>query len=412
MASTTKYYPLLAREFFACTCGPCTFELTLEVSKPRIAPWFVDLLQDQEAILQQLKISREQEPSRYEGATDNWAKETPLNLNTYLKDLLESEPDQVRSISKRNKRFAVLFGARCFSIFHYLEFEDNVIERDGVDEGNFKPPAPGPPKGPHSTTEIQTYRAFIEDVRSEVQALIHCAGQSSERPTFCAPYLYEALGAQEVTGLAGNPLVDTQPYQALGVLPNQSREMIVNAYKRQWDRLPSQRRNLVDSLMAIANHSGDDQLSEFALVQSSVFDSQTQSASKDDDDGVVPQALAYLGLQPPNNHSADAVLQAFRAKLAATPGDAATAKSMLQLIASNTRDDEFQIKLIMETDDHRMTFDTARIVLGLTTTDQPWGEILNLARTKVSNIASSCSCFPLIRLDRCVSGHRCQEHSA
>ncbi|KAH8173929.1 ubiquitin carboxyl-terminal hydrolase domain-containing protein [Sarocladium implicatum] len=389
MSSTSKYYPLLAREFFACTCGPCTFELTLEVSKPRIAQWFIDLLQDQEAILEQLNVSRELEPSRYESASDDWAKEAPLNLNTYLKNLLESDPDQVRSISKRNKRFAVLFGPRCFGIFNYLEFENNVIDRDGVDEGNFKPPAPDPPTGPHSTTEIRTYRAFLEDVRSEVQCLIHRAGQSSERPTFCAPHLYEGLGAQEVTGLAGNPLVDTQPYMALGVLPNQSREIVVNAYKRQWDRLPSQRRVLVDSLMAIANHSGDEQLSEFALVQSSVFDSQTQSSSKDDDDGVVPQALAYLGLQPPNNHSADAVLQAFRAKLAATPGDAATARSMLQLIASNTRDEDFQIKMVMETDDHRMTFDTARIVLGLTTVEQSWAEILALAREKIDASADT-----------------------
>lgn len=385
-AASTKYYPLIAREFFICTASPCTFELTLEVSEPRLTSWIIDLLQDQATILTNLNTAREKEPSRYEGATDDWAVQAPLNLNTYLKNLLESEPDQVRSISKRNKRFAVLFGPRCFSIFHHLEFEDIVIEREGLDEGNFKPPAPDPPKGPFGTTEVDTYRSFLEDVRSEVQCLIHKAGQSAEQPTFCTPNLYADLGAQEVLNAASNSLVNTEPYRILGVLPAQSREMVANAYKRQWDRLPSQRRQLVDALMAVANHSGDDQLSEFAITQSSVFDSQTQTGTKEDDDGVVSQALAYLGLQPPNNHSADVVLQAFRTKIAASPGDAASARSMLQLIANNSTDDNYQVKLVMETDDSRMTFETARVVLGLDVSSLSGPDLIDKCRAKVGHL--------------------------
>jgi ubiquitin carboxyl-terminal hydrolase 25/28 len=280
----------------------------------------------------------------------------------------------------------VLFGPRCFSIFHHLEFEDIVIEREGLDEGNFKPPAPDPPKGPFGTTEVDTYRSFLEDVRSEVQCLIHKAGQSAEQPTFCTPNLYADLGAQEVLNAASNSLVNTEPYRILGVLPAQSREMVANAYKRQWDRLPSQRRQLVDALMAVANHSGDDQLSEFAITQSSVFDSQTQTGTKEDDDGVVSQALAYLGLQPPNNHSADVVLQAFRTKIAASPGDAASARSMLQLIANNSTDDNYQVKLVMETDDSRMTFETARVVLGLDVSSLSGPDLIDKCRAKVGHL--------------------------
>ena len=46
---------------------------------------WVELLLDREAICQQLKAAKEQEPSRYEAATDEWAYQATLNLNTYLK---------------------------------------------------------------------------------------------------------------------------------------------------------------------------------------------------------------------------------------------------------------------------------------------------------------------------------------
>lgn len=379
----SKYYPLLARETFVCSAPPCTFQVVLEVSEPRMPTWWVKLLLDREAICEQLRIAKEQEPSRYEGATDDWAYQAPLNLNTYLKNLLESDPDDVRSISKRNKRFAVLFGPRCFSIFEQLEFAEQVVDRGGVDEGAFTPTAPAPPGGPSGTTELGTYRAYLEDVRAEIQCLIHKAGQAGERPTYCTPVLHGDLQCQEVPNVGESALVNAERYKVLGVLPNQSREIIVNAYKRQWELVPSCRRTLVDSLMAVANDTGDELLSDYAITQSSVFDSQLQRHGTSDDDGIVSQALSFLGLQPPNNYSADSIIQAFRHKLAQDPAAAVTARSMLMLIAQASTDDSYQATLLMESD-AKMSLETARVVLGLTSSDVPWQTSAGATRTKVS----------------------------
>lgn len=386
--SHCKYYPLLAREHFVCSAPPCTFQVTLEVSEPRMPTWWVQLLLDRDAIREQLKLARAQEPGRYEGASDEWAGQAPLNLNTYLKNLLESDPDDVRSISKRNKRFAVLFGPRCFSIFHQLEFTEQVLDRNGVDEGVFTPTVPAPPGGPSGATELGTYRGYLEDVRAEVQCLIHKAGQSQagqspERPTLCTQALLSDLGCSDAVDVSESSLVNAERYRLLGVLPTQSREINVNAYKRQWELLPSRRRALVENLRAIANDIGDEQLSDYAMTQSSVFDSQLQRQGTSDDDGVVSQALDFLGLQPPNNYSADAIIEAFRQKLARDPSDAVTARSMLMLIARTSTDDSYQAALLMESDS-KMSLDTAATILGLDVVDVPWQAAAETANKKVS----------------------------
>ncbi|GJN71506.1 hypothetical protein Purlil1_1729 [Purpureocillium lilacinum] len=383
-----KYYPLLAREYFVCSAPPCTFQMTLEVSEPRMGTWWVKLLLDRDAICEQLRAAREHEPSRYEGATDDWANQAPLNLNTYLKNLLESTPEDVRSISKRNKRFAVLFGPRCFSIFRRLEFTEQVIDRDGLDEGSFTPTPPAPSGGPSGTTEIGTYRAYLEDVRAEVQCLIHKAGQAAEKPTYCTPVLHQDLQCTEVPNVNDNALVKLDRYKLLGILPGQTREVIVNAYKRQWELLPSRRRALVDGLTAVANDTGDEMLSDYAMTQSSVFESQLQRQGTSDEDGVLTQALNFLGLQPPNNYSADSIIDAFRQKLAQDPGEAVNARSMLMIIARASTDDIYQASLLMESD-AKMSLDTARAILGLGGADVPWQTAAEAAKKKLENSKSS-----------------------
>ncbi|KAH7155166.1 hypothetical protein B0J13DRAFT_219621 [Dactylonectria estremocensis] len=376
----SKYYPLLARENFFCSAPPCTFQVTLEVSEPRMSSWWISLLRDQDAILEALHTAKEHEPARYDAATDDWAYQAPLNLNTYLKNLLEADdPGDVRSISKRNKRFAVLFGPRCFRIFRELEFAEQIDESEGVDEGSFTPSAPSPAGGPSGTVELGTYRAYLEDVRAEVQCLIHKAGPTAE---LCTPVLHADLHCQEVPNIAENALVNIQRYKLLGVLPNQPKEVIVNAYKRQWELLPTKRRELIEALMGIANDLNDEQLSDYAMTQSSVFESQLQQQSTGDDDGLVTQALIFLGLQPPNNYTSDALINAFRQKLATDPGDATTAKSMLLLIAQASDDDTYQATLLMEADG-KMSMATSKVILGLVGSSGFGPEALDAAKAKV-----------------------------
>lgn len=377
----SKYYPLLAREYFVCSALPCTLQVTLEVSEPRMPPWWVNLLLDHDTILEQLEAARKDEPTRYETATDDWAHQAPSNLNTYLKNLLETTSDAARSISKRNKRFAVLFGPRCFSIFRDLEFKEQIDIQDGVDEGSFTPTAPPAAEGPSGSTEIGTYRAYLEDVRSEVQNLIFKSGSTAERPTFCVTALHNHLGCVEVPNVSTDALVNLERYKLLGVLPSQSKEIIVNAYKRQWELVPSRRRDLVEKLMAIANDANDELLSDYAITQSSVFESQLQRHGGSDDDGLVSQALEYFGLSPPNTYSAEALIKAFRGKLARDPADASTARNMLLVIARATNDDSYQTTILMEAD-NKMSLPTSLAILGLRNGQE--ADAVNATKAKVS----------------------------
>ncbi|KAJ4170527.1 ubiquitin-specific protease ubp2 [Fusarium falciforme] len=377
----SKYYPILAREYFVCSAPPCTFQVTLEISEPRMASWWIDLLLDHDTIRQTLRLAKEEDPERYAVATDDWAEQAPMNLNTYLKNLLEAtSPEKPRSISKRNKRFSVLFGPRCFSIFRELEFEETVDEQDGVDGGSFTPPLPSPPGGPFGATEIGTYRGFVEDVRSEVQCIIHRRGEPAE---LCTPGLHADLGCVEVNNTNDSHLVNIRRYTLLGVLPNQPKEIVVNAYKRQWELLPNKRKELIDALMGIANDLNDEQLADYAATQSSVFDSQLPTQSNSDDDGVVSQALAFLGLQPPNKYNAETLVSAFRQKLSQEPKMANSARQMLLLIAQASTDDTYQAILLMEANG-KMSVATAKAVLGMKEDSSLGPEVVAATRTKIA----------------------------
>lgn len=364
MSEWSKNYPIRGREHFACVAPPCTFQVTLEISEPRMGSEWIALLQDQDTILRELKRAKQEDPQRYELATEEWAKQAPQNLNTYLKNLLESDAESARSISKRNKRFTVVFGPRCFGLFRALGFKEVIDIQDGVDEGTFTPVPPDPPTEANGITKIGTFRAYIEDIRTETQSLIHKMGhETGENPSFINAALHTDLGCKEVPGAANNVFVNIERYKLLGILPDQPRDIVASAYFRQWDLLPNKRREMVDALMAVANDSNDEQLSDFAMNQSSVFDSQLPVQTTSDNDGLVTQALLFLGLAPPNNYSAEAILDAFRRKLVDDPEAALTAKSMLLLIAQQYTDADDQTTLIMEVDP-KMSLGTAMFIFG------------------------------------------------
>ena len=286
----SKYYPLVAREFYVCVAPPCTFQLKIDVSEPRLDREEASLLMDVDEIREQIRLAREKDPTRYESATDDWAKSAPRNLNTYLRNMLDDNQVK-RTISKRNKRFAVVFGPRCFDLFRRLEFQETVAEReDGEDEGTFTPLAPessrledddvvqedSDAKGDPTDTEIGSYRAFIEDVRTEVQSLIHRMGDSEEPPSFISRVLHRNLGCSPAD-LIDRVLVDLERYKMLGILPGEPPEVVVNAYYRQWERTPESKKKLIEALKGVANDLNNDRLSEYAQIQSTIFESQLEA---------------------------------------------------------------------------------------------------------------------------------------
>jgi ubiquitin carboxyl-terminal hydrolase 25 len=380
----SKYQPLLAREYFVCTAPPCTFQITLDVLEPRMGRWWIQLLQDEEAVLAQLKKAKELEPQRYEGANESWASLAPQNLNTYLKDLIESDPDQVRNVSKRNKKFAVVFGPRCAEIFRQLEFTDEILLNEkGIDEGVLVPKVPDRLPQPGATTPLGTFRAYIEDVRAEVQCLIHKRGHGAELPTYILPLLQQSLGYTGTLKITNQHLINIDRYMLLGILPDQSKEVIVNTYFRQWDLLPSKKRELIDALVGVANDVSDEQLSEFAVTQQSVFESQLERHDDNtDDDGITNQAIIYLGLSPPNTYDAETIINAFRKKLVQQPDDASTARNMLMMIAQASSSGEYQELLLTEATG--LSFETSKAILEFTGWAGDWKQCLQLGEKKVS----------------------------
>ncbi|KAF5002661.1 hypothetical protein FGRMN_199 [Fusarium graminum] len=381
-AERTKYYPLVACETFRCSGDPCSFEILLEISEPRMPPWWIDLLLDKNAILDSLRIAKEQDPDRYAAASEEWATQAPLNLNTYLKNLLEAtSQENARSISKRNKRFFVLFGPRCFRIFRELEFKETIsMGEDGVDGGSFTPPVPSDSDAPSGTTDLGTYRAFIEDVRAEIQCIIHSRGEPAD---LCTPSLHADLGCSEVPNL-NEVFVDLERYKLMGVLPNQPKEIIVNAYHRQWELLPTKKRELLRALMDIANDLNDEQLTEYAMIQSSIYESQVpvQSNTNPEDSELITQALLFFGLQPPNHHSADAIVTAFRRKVTQDPSCANTARNMLMLIAQAAMEDTYRAQLMMEYAEG-FSLPAAKEILGLTDANGFGSETLDHVKEKI-----------------------------
>jgi ubiquitin carboxyl-terminal hydrolase 25/28 len=391
-----KYYPLRFAENFACSAPPCTFQLRLEISSPRLDSSIINLLKDHDAIRQALAEAKERDPVKYKDATDNWAHEAPLNLNTYVKNLLESTPDMVRSIAKRNKRFAVVFGPRCYSIFRQLEFQETVEEMNGIDEGSFTPIAPPPATGPGNTTVIGTYRSYLEDVRAEVQCLIHKDNRAQELPTYCANILHNYLSCKEVIiGESDTALIaaaNSDSYRLLGILPEQPREIVVNAYKRQWDLVPNKRKELIEALTSVAYKHQDEQLSEYAMMQSSVWDSQAAGSNNDDDESVVSDALRHFGLDTKKNHSADTIVAAFRRKVIQDLAGLEDCRAMLQVLSNASTDDVDRVQL--ETARDFKVYESnsyeARDILGLGSSSQgiPVSEpdaVIEACKTKVSN---------------------------
>ncbi|KAI6780794.1 ubiquitin carboxyl-terminal hydrolase [Emericellopsis cladophorae] len=353
---------VVSREMFACTAAQCTYTVTVDVCEPRLSTEMLELLQDEDTILKALNTARENEPDRYQVATDEWAKQAPLNLNTYLRNMLEDPPEKQKTISKRNKRFAVVFGPRCFDLFRYLGFAEEItLTENGVDEGSFiseYPPRPADAWGP---TEIGSRRAFIEDARSEVQALIHKKGvtfDEAQKPQFVNALIHELLGVEEILNLGDNELVQSHSHQLIGVVPGLHKIAIVNAYFQQWNLIPSRRQELIVALALVAQNHPDETLAEYAATQDSVYGAVASPGSP------LGKALALLGLAPPNTYDYGEIMAAYRQKLFEDPASISDLREALMALATDCQKEDMQLRLVVEGGGESMTADTAMAVLG------------------------------------------------
>ncbi|KAF9873449.1 ubiquitin carboxyl-terminal hydrolase [Colletotrichum karsti] len=335
---TSHYHPsiresLIAVEHFACSAPRCTFQVTAEISRPRLKREWVQLLIDQERILSNLKTARKESPERFADAKDEWCSSAPSTLNTYLRDLLDPKT-LPRNISKRNKRFHVVFGEECYAIFRAVQFTEESIGKDGVPEPYFIPPTLEP-SNPGTPTELNTLRAFVEDMQAEAESLITRNGGNETR-TEAGTRIYKLLQCLDFPRNQ-NAHQASDAHRILGVLPDFNKALIFYAYKRQ-SSLSEQRRSVyAEALCKIAQETPDEDFQTQAVQELTMVGTLPTADHHGAGDDLQQQAYSFFSLQ--HTASRDAVISAYDKKVEHSPSQADLAKNMLQMIGRHRSDE-------------------------------------------------------------------------
>ncbi|OLN89239.1 Ubiquitin carboxyl-terminal hydrolase 2-like protein 2 [Colletotrichum chlorophyti] len=329
--STAHYHPLIQKsliavEHFACSAPKCTYQVTVEISRPRLKREWVQLLLDKQRILNNLSRARKESPERFADARDDWSNSAPSTLNTYLRDLLD-KPNP-RNISLRNKRFQVVFGQECHPIFKAMQFEEQNVEKDGVFEPYFVPPLlePGTPGTP---TELNTLRAFVEDLQAEAESLIIRSGKPGENRPYVGNRLLKDLQCFEYPQSRVAP-VASEAHRVLGVLPDFDKALIFYAYNRQSVLCEKRRASYVNALREIASQTSDDDFQTRAIQELTMVERQPTEDVHGSGDDLEMQAYSFFSLK--STATDDAVISAFNTKLEHSPSQADFAREMLLFI--------------------------------------------------------------------------------
>jgi ubiquitin carboxyl-terminal hydrolase 25 len=345
-------YPLLAVEHFACSAPLCTYELWLEISKPRVPLQWIEHVTDVDRIAGRLQQAKEDDPERFQEAVpEDWIPSGPSNLATYVKDLLERE--DVRNISLRNKRFQVVFGEACYYIFERLGYKRTVISKDGMTEEYFVPNPLEPMES--QVTQINTRRSYLEDVRTEIQNLIiRQGGKSNQSPAYAIRQVEMALHVPagthkttHLTDLGGNE------FRILGVTTQLSKELVMYAFKRQCFIAPKKVTLYRDALRGISiSPPMNLDLQQAAAIE----ESKAESMAGNEEDHIVA-AYGFFDFYP-HSGTDEEIASRFMGVIVEKPEDDANARAMLQVIGKYRRSDRLVFLA-----SSRMTEEMALVVL-------------------------------------------------
>ncbi|KAK1572971.1 ubiquitin carboxyl-terminal hydrolase [Colletotrichum navitas] len=334
----SDYHPmireaLLAVEHFSCSAPRCTFQVSVEISRPRLKREWVRLLLDKQRILDNLARARKISPERFADARDDWSTSAPSTLNTYLRDLLDKPSP--RNISRRNKRFQVVFGDECYDIFRAIQFTEENLDKDGVSEPYFIPPVlePGTPGIP---TKLSTLRAFIEDLQAEAESLIIRSGKPGETRPYVGNRLFKELQCFEYPQNKV-PQSATDAHRVLGVLPDFDKALIFFAYNRQSALCEKRRQAYVEALRDIALLTADEDFQTRAIQELTIVEGMDLSGTHSAGDELESQAYSFFSLK--YTASDDNVISAYNTKLEHSPAQADFAKEMLQIIGRHRNSD-------------------------------------------------------------------------
>ncbi|OIW26512.1 cysteine proteinase [Coniochaeta ligniaria NRRL 30616] len=345
------FNPVTQTGTWRCSSPTCSFKVSVAISKPRMKMEHIKLVVDEKRIAHQRQQAIELDPVRFNPQTlKNDMEYTALTtLNAYLRDCLGKTVDeQPKRIATRNKRFYIQFGASSSHIFEYLGLEKRVID----DEDYWF--LPELEHYPNEKTPINTQRAFIEDARSEIQALIEeQGGQQSGgvvKPWSEALFkLKRALNCPWWDTAGGKKPEDADAdFRLLGTLPNPNEDMLKYAYQRQVDADPLRRKVYCDALQRLASHRSVD-LQIFTVTEASLIEQQEASFNTP-----LAQAYSHFNLPADCTESDDFVINRYLVFFEQSPAQKMQHRQKLFLIGH-----ERKSKSIMEQAARGFSFEEA-----------------------------------------------------
>lgn len=238
-----------------CSATRCTVEVEVSISMPRMQVEHIEWIVDEERIRRQRQKALAQDPERFANLNENLETKSLLTMNAYLRDsLAHTASSEPKKVAARNKVFVVQFGPESLPIFTYLGFTVSTIN------GEEYLILPHPPSFP-GKTPIGSQRAFYEDARSEIMALIEDTGREQvmihsspakarlERALSCYNHIHTAKP---------KPHDDPRDFKALGAPMNSSDDLLQFAFACQLQTDSLNKRSYYSALKNLATSRGDD----------------------------------------------------------------------------------------------------------------------------------------------------------
>lgn len=283
---------------YACTI--CSMTITLYITPPRLKPEWIQTIMDENRVREAVRLAKIEDPARYADITPEKEMHyitTPLyTLNQYLKNILDDDgTGSKKRISFRNKTFYVQFGKACEQVFQRLGFE--VEHEEVTDEYYWLPPRLPPQEG---KTPLSSPRAFLEDVKSEVQSVLAdkppTDGQPVVKPISARDQLEKALGCDRNPRPASIDSNELPSLTILGAPVNADDTLLEFAYNKQVQADPEHAAEYVEALGTLAARKSYD-LQMFVFNQQELLaKAQSDKVAEASKAGPTEKAYAHFGL--------------------------------------------------------------------------------------------------------------------
>jgi ubiquitin carboxyl-terminal hydrolase 25/28 len=331
-----KLYPVTCSGRWKCSAIPCSMEVEVTVSQPRLKADLVYLIIDEERINRQRQQCLAEDPERFTGLSRDLERKSLNTIGTYLRDILIT-PDPAKSKKKvavRNKIFTVQFGPSCAHVFEYLGF--GVQEIDGEEFLILPEPAHFP-----GLTQVGSERAFYEDARIEVIALLEESARSlgalPPLPTPALNRLEHALGCHKHGHTARpKPQDNAVDFHMLGTKADSDDSLLAYAYQCQTQTNPTNKKKYLDALQNLASGRTDD-LQMYVATQASLNDTP-QFTSSDP----ILQAYAHFHLSPDGYEDNGVIIRQYETFCSQAPSQKPLHRQMLFRIGKQRESEMLQ----------------------------------------------------------------------